>query len=278
MNTELATAWAAVPGIIELTAATQKLRTLAVTSTDAGANLAEQLANDLLAGGDLPDPAELGQRATAARQEALDRQAAKQVLTEASMHLNSRLQTARQAGAVEALNHLVDRLADVLAQVSELAPKLGAIRNRDAAWAAADDIQDAWRELEKLSRTHDQIRQAQVEITATMTSGIRTPQGGSVSTTQVAQKGVLDLQGLPQIGNYRDAHDVQGYAAGRNQPWPAVEFGKTYGPEYLLWLNHTTDARPWIPTSEQQIVDAYARHIRAQQASDNANANFAATF
>lgn len=279
MTTELEAAWATVPGLNQLTQAAAKLRTLAVTNTDAGHNLADQLADRLLSGGELPDIAEIGRMATTARQEALDRQAAKQVIAEASIALASRLESAKRDGAQTALNHLVDRLADVLAEVAELAPRLGAVRDRDTAWTAGEDVQDTWRKLEALNRTHEQIRSAQVTITTAITNSIRTPHGGTVALAEVARHGILDLAGLPTIANYTDQRDIHGYSVGRPQPWPAdVEFGRRYSVAYLLWLNATPAAKPWLPVSLEQIEQAYDRHVKAQQQANNAHAHAGATF
>lgn len=278
MNTELAQAWAHVPGVIELTAAATKLRTIATTGADAGGNLAEQLADDILNGKALPDVAELGRRALAARQDFLDRQAAAVVLREAAGQITGRLDQARRDGAPDALAHLAERLGKILDQVRALAPALDGVKDRDQVWSAGAEIQETWRQMEDLARTYSDVRRAQVEITLTLTTGIRTPQGGSISLTDVVRFGVLDLAGLADIATYADRADVAGYTVDREQPWPPCVFGQTYSVPHLLWIVATPASKPWIPTTEKQIEDAFSRHVRAQQQATEARAHAGATF
>ncbi|MFF0245037.1 hypothetical protein ACWEU6_37115 [Streptosporangium sandarakinum] len=268
MNTELAKAWAHAPGIVELTAAITRLRSIPTGATNPAVVLADQLTEQLLTGGELPDPAELGRRAIAARQAAADQAAAAQILAETSTKLGSRLADARRAGAPTALAHLGKRLAETLDQVRDLAPRLGAVKDRDQAWNAPAEIQDVWRQLEDLNRTYTEIRRAQTEVTSAITNSIPSPHGGSVALADVVRLGVLDLAGLPDIADFTTATDVNGHVVDRGQPWPTVNFGMRYTVTHLLWLTATPKAKPWIPTTKQQIAQAFERH---QNAQSNAN-------
>ncbi|WP_326826446.1 hypothetical protein [Streptosporangium sp. NBC_01756] len=278
MTNELNLAWNVVPGIADLAAAAARLRSISAGATDPATTLAEQLADNILNGKPLPDPAELGRRATAARQEALDRQAAAIVLREVAGQITGRLDQARRDGAPAALAHLAERLTEILDQVHALAPELGGVKDRDQVWNSSPEVQDVWRQLEDLARTYSDVRRAQVEITSTLTTGIRTPQGGSISLAEVTRFGILDLAGLPDVANYGTATDVEGYTVERGQPWPAVNFGQHYSVTHLLWLTTTPAARAWIPATEKQIEQALDRHVRAQQRANDARAHVGATF
>ncbi|MFG1755933.1 hypothetical protein [Streptosporangium sandarakinum] len=278
MNTELAQAWATVAGVIELDAAATRLRSATPGNTDPAATLADQLADDILNGAALPDTAELGRRAAAARQAAADQAAAAQILIQARTHLADRLTEARRAGAPTALTHLGKRLTETLDQVADLAPRLGAIATRDQAWNAPAEIQDVWRQLEDTARVYTDVRRAQVAITEHITTSISSPHGGSIALAEVVRLGILDLAGLPHVADYSVFTDPGGHAVDRGQPWGPVTFGRDYSVPHLLWLTNTPASKPWIPTTQQQIEQAFERHIRAQHNAVNNRAHAGATF
>lgn len=227
--------------------------------------LAESLAHDLIAGGELPDPAGVGRRYLAAQEADKHRAAAAQILPDVASHLKSYRSEVKQAAVPGALDHLGKRMQEILDQVRELLPALGDVRTRDAAWSAGPRVRDAWARLEDATAAYEDVRGAQVDLTKLITTYVRNSMGGTLEIQQLVKTGVMEMEGLDQVANFRASTDLVSGSVSTAQPWPTVEFGKSYSPAFVAWIARTPAAKPWIPTVEQ-MEDGLTRYGHAYEA------------
>jgi hypothetical protein len=161
------------------------------------------------------------------------------------------------------LTHFHDELANLLAEVSSIAARLGGAST--PAEAIANDRGTEWRELTPLTEAYKELRDAQRSV---MTSGLRDyvmsaqpPAGGDEHTSDLFLRNLDDLVPEWRVPPHRRNAQVINFD-GRNhkyEPWPSDPT------ELLLWLA-TSSAQPWIPTSGQ--LDALNRARRDRMNPD----------
>lgn len=201
--------------ISELRAARDRLDAMTLPEPSTIDHASRAAVDDLIGGGNL-DPAPL--IATKNRHD--EWQASVRVLADARREVHERLDaTAHALADIIITNHLRPALADVAAELAQVADKLPADVTGQQLLLAAKPARDAWGQLEALSRRYYHLRGAQ-DVCGTL---------GSPSQYDGGQWFELDNL-LDLWPGWPHRHNVPGAAI---PPWPQNDPTRR-----LLWLAH----------------------------------------